>query len=105
MKKIPVSDASALDEHAEEAAALLRALANPRRLRVLCLLTEGECTVGGIHAHLPALSQSALSQHLAKLRKDGLVVARREAQTMWYSLRPGPAEQVVATLYRIYCPR
>ncbi|MBV2181973.1 metalloregulator ArsR/SmtB family transcription factor [Castellaniella sp. MT123] len=105
LEKILDLDASGLDEHADEAAALLRALANPRRLRVLCLLTEGERTVGSIHSHLPALSQSALSQHLAKLRNDGLVVARREAQTMWYSLRPGPAEQVVATLHRIYCSR
>ncbi|TAN26034.1 MAG: ArsR family transcriptional regulator [Castellaniella sp.] len=103
LEKILDLDTSGLDAHAEEAAALLRALANPRRLRILCLLTEGERNVGAIHAHFPAISQSALSQHLAKLRQDGLVVARREAQTMWYSLCAGPAEQMVATLHRIYC--
>src|SRR5690606_9138202 len=89
-------------EHAGEAAKLLKALANERRLQVLCLLAGGERSVGDIN-ELLALSQSALSQHLAVLREEGLVDTRREAQTIYYSLAPGPAGAVMETLYGIFC--
>ncbi|HEX6613976.1 MAG TPA: metalloregulator ArsR/SmtB family transcription factor [Rhodanobacteraceae bacterium] len=93
----------AMQERAGEASRLLRVLANHQRLRVLCLLVGGELTVGQINERLPGLSQSALSQHLAKLREERLVSTRREAQNVWYSLPDGPAQAIIATLHGIYC--
>lgn len=95
-------DPSAMQAHAGDAARLLKALANEKRLQVLCLLAGGECSVGEINELLD-LSQSALSQHLAVLREENLVQTRREAQTIHYSLRPGPAAAVMETLHGIYC--
>lgn len=95
-------DLSAMQAHAGDAARLLKALANERRLQVLCLLAEAERSVSEINDLLD-LSQSALSQHLAVLREEGLVQTRREAQTIHYSLTPGPAAAVMATLHGIYC--
>lgn len=89
-------------EHAEEAANLLKALANANRLMVLCLLSEGEMSVGQLNEQVP-LTQSALSQHLAVLRRDGLVRTRRDAQTVYYSAVPGPAADLIAVLHRTYC--
>lgn len=88
--------------HAGEAAQLMRALANDKRLMLLCLLAEGERSVGELNAGVD-LSQSALSQHLAVLREDGLVGTRREAQTIYYSLVDGPVRAVIETLHGIYC--
>ena len=88
---------------AEEAADLLKALSNPQRLRVMCLLIEGERTVGEINAAVD-LSQSALSQHLAVLREGGLVQTRKEAQNVYYSVADGPVHQLIQTLHDIYCP-
>lgn len=88
--------------HAGEAAQLLRALANDKRLMLLCLLVEGERSVGELNARVD-LSQSALSQHLAVLREDGLVETRREGQTIHYSLVDGPAHAIIETLHGIYC--
>ncbi|MDP2226265.1 MAG: metalloregulator ArsR/SmtB family transcription factor [Moraxellaceae bacterium] len=98
----PESDLSVMEAHAEEAARLLRSLGNANRLMVLCLLTGGELSVGAINEALP-LSQSALSQHLAVLREEGLVSTRREGQTIYYSVPPGPALEVLAVLHGIYC--
>ena len=98
----PDFDLTAMQAHAGEAAKLLKALANERRLQVLCLLAGGERSVGELNEMLD-LSQSALSQHLAVLREEGLVQTRREAQMIFYSLVPGPAGEVMATLYGIYC--
>ena len=103
---MPIIDTHALgamQERAEEAAQLLKTLANAQRLRVLCLLVGREMTVGQINDELSDLSQSALSQHLAKLRDEGMVSTRRESQTIWYRLVEGPAQGVIATLYGIYC--
>ncbi|WP_345294568.1 metalloregulator ArsR/SmtB family transcription factor [Luteimonas vadosa] len=88
--------------HAADAAALLRSMANEQRLLVLCHLVEGELAVGALHARM-ALSQSALSQHLAVLRAAGLVQARRAGQQVFYSLAPGPGRQVMETLHAVYC--
>lgn len=88
--------------HAADAARLLRALANEKRLMLLCLLVDGERSVGELNARVD-LSQSALSQHLAVLREEGLVLTRRDAQTIHYSLAPGPAAAVMHTLHGIYC--
>jgi len=97
-------DPAAMHRHAGDAARLLKALGNERRLMILCLLAEGERSVGEINERI-ALSQSALSQHLAVLRDEGLVHTRREAQTIYYSMPPGPAYEVIQTLHRIYCAR
>ena len=88
--------------HAGDAARLLRALANPHRLLVLCVLSEGELPVSELNTRVP-LSQSALSQHLAVLRADGLVETRREAQAIHYRLASGPALALINTLHDIYC--
>jgi len=95
-------DPEAMRAHAADAARLLKVLANDKRLMLLCLLVEREHSVGELNARV-ALSQSALSQHLAVLREDGLVSTRREAQTIYYSLAAGPAQQVIATLHDLYC--
>jgi len=95
-------DPAAMRQHAGAAAQLLKALANEKRLMILCLLAEGEHSVGELNALLD-LSQSALSQHLAVLREEALVQTRRDAQTIFYSLNPGPAFEVIQTLHGIYC--
>lgn len=89
--------------NAAEAAGLLKLLANEKRLLVLCRLAElGEAPVGALAGDV-GLSQSALSQHLARLREDGLVAPRREAQTVLYRIADPRAEQVLATLHAIFC--
>ena len=95
-------DGEAMRLHAADASRVLKALANEKRLLLLCQLVEGECSVGELNARVD-LSQSALSQHLAVLRDEGLVTTRREAQTIYYALAEGPAQQILATLHRIYC--
>lgn len=96
-------DLMQMAEHADEAARMLAALSNRSRLMVLCLLTQGECSVGQLHERVP-LSQSALSQHLAVLRRDGLVETRRQSQTIFYSLKDPKAARVVALMHELYCP-
>lgn len=101
------ADAASMGERmqaqAEQAADLLKALSNPQRLRVMCLLIDGEKTVGEINAEVD-LSQSALSQHLAVLREGGLVQTRRESQSVYYSVATGPVHKLIRTLHDIYCP-
>ena len=97
------TDLSRMRRHAGAAAALLKALANEKRLQVLCLLAEGEHSVSQLNAQLD-LSQSALSQHLAVLREGGLVQTRKEAQNVYYSVADGPVHQLIQTLHDIYCP-
>lgn len=94
--------AEAMQAHAGEAASLMKALGNEARLMILCTLAAGECSVGELNEAVP-LSQSALSQQLARLRKQGLVTTRRESQTIYYSLLPGPVEEVIQALHGIYC--
>ncbi len=96
-------DLDSMQAHADTAARLLKALANPQRLRVLCWLVGQELTVGQLNERVPELSQSALSQHLARLRDERLVATRHEAQNVWYSLPAGPAQAIIATLHGIYC--
>ncbi|WP_249691494.1 metalloregulator ArsR/SmtB family transcription factor [Stappia sp. WLB 29] len=91
-----------MENKADEAAALLASMANSRRLLVLCHLVRGEHCVGAL-AERVGLSQSALSQHLAKMRVQGLVEARREGQTVYYSLAGTEVLAVLETLYGIYC--
>jgi len=94
--------ADALGEHAASAAELLKALANPHRLQVLCVLGEGELSVGELNSRIP-LSQSALSQHLAVLRADDLVRTRRESQTIFYRIAAGPALDLIRVLHDHFC--
>ena len=96
--------AKQMEAQAEKAADLLKAMSNPQRLRVLCLLLEGERSVGQINEQVE-LSQSALSQHLAVLRDQQLVTTRRQAQTVFYSVAPGPVHEIIQTLHAIYCPQ
>jgi ArsR family transcriptional regulator, virulence genes transcriptional regulator len=87
-----------------QAAALLKALANEQRLLILCqLVSEGELSVGALHQRIE-LSQSALSQHLARLREEGLVTFRREAQSLLYTIADRKAGQVLALLRDLFCP-
>jgi DNA-binding transcriptional ArsR family regulator len=87
---------------AEQASELLKALSNRHRLMIICQLIDGERAVGELATFL-GLRDSTVSQHLALLRKDGLVSTRRDAQTIWYAISSTPAREVVETLYRIYC--
>lgn len=95
-------DPEQMRAHAHDAARLLKALSNSSRLMILCSLAKGELTVGQINERVP-LSQSALSQHLAVLRRDGLVRTRRSAQTIYYRLSHGPAGRIIDTLYEVFC--
>jgi len=95
--------AKTLEKKAAEVAAILGAVANERRLMVLCKLVEwGEANVSGL-AEAVGLSQSALSQHLAKLREEGIVAFRRDAQTLWYRVADPRFEELFVTLHRLFC--
>jgi ArsR family transcriptional regulator len=96
-------DLSQFEASAAEAAKLLKALSNERRLMILCQLGDRELAVGQIQP-LVGLSQSALSQHLAVLREQGVVATRREGQVIFYRIADPAAVKVVATLAEIFCP-
>jgi len=89
-------------QNAAEAARLLRVLGNDHRLQVLCALAEGEHAVGELLARVP-LSQSALSQHLAVLRREGLVETRRQAQVIHYRLADERTRRLIPVLYDLFC--
>ena len=92
------------EAQARDAASLLKAMSNECRLLALCYLAEeGELSVGQLGARL-GLSQSALSQHLAKLREEGLVATRKEAQTVFYRVGDPKAGQLLALLHDLFCP-
>jgi DNA-binding transcriptional ArsR family regulator len=88
--------------HAEEAAEVLKSIANPNRLMILCSLIEGEMTVSAINDQVP-LSQSALSQHLARLRAENLVTSRKEGQTVHYRISDPRIVDLMSRLYELYC--
>lgn len=93
-----------LEQHAAAAARLLKLLANDRRLLILCrLIGEREMTVTSI-ADAVGLGQSALSQHLARMREEGLVTYRREGTTLYYRIDDPKVERVIALLQDMYCP-
>ena len=91
-----------LEAQAEVAAEFLSALANAKRLMVRCMLLDGELAVGDLASRV-GLSQSALSQHLARLRLQGLISARRDGQSVFYSVSDPVVRDVITTLYRHYC--
>lgn len=99
-----VSELGAFQSQARSAAALLRAMSNECRLLILCFLAEtGELSVGQLVDRVE-LSQSALSQHLAKLRDEGLVATRKESQTVYYRVCDPKAGQLLALLHDLFCP-
>lgn len=95
-------DADAMRANAEEASHLLKSLANPSRLIVLCALVQREHTAGELE-QVSGLSQSAISQHLSRLREAQIVTTRREAQRIFYSLSNNEVRTILETLYKIYC--
>lgn len=97
-------DPEAMRTHAGDASRLLKTLGNEKRLMLLCLLVEGERSVGELNARLD-LSQSALSQHLGVLRRKHLVRTRRDGQSIYYSLTSGDAAAVMGTLHEQFCRR
>lgn len=99
---VVTADLELMKASAARASALLKAMGNPHRLLVLCQLAKGERSVGELERMI-GLSQSALSQHLARLRRDNLVQTRRSAQTIYYSLAGREANAIIATLYQLYC--
>lgn len=96
-------DAEVLSAAADEASEFLKSLASPVRLRILCSIVEGEASVGEL-ANSLGVRQSVASQHLALLRKDGLVSARRDGQTIYYSLADARVIQLIAVLQEAFCP-
>ena len=103
--RVSPADIAVLEGKAEEAAEFLKALANPHRLLILCrLVMEREASVGHL-VDAVGLGQSALSQHLAKMRDEGIVTTRRDAQTVYYRIADKNAARVLSLLKDIYCPR
>jgi ArsR family transcriptional regulator len=103
MAESQIFDIGALESQAAEVAGTLRALANERRLMILCkLVEEGEANVTAL-ADAVGLSQSALSQHLAKMRDEGIVTFRRDSQTLWYRIADKRIEGLFATIHRLFC--
>jgi DNA-binding transcriptional ArsR family regulator len=98
---VPPEGVSELEESAHAAARMLKLLASEQRLLLLCRLVEGETSVGDLAEHAK-LAQSAASQHLGKMRAEGLVATRREAQTIYYRLADPAAVRVLDTLCDIY---
>lgn len=95
-------DSDMMEAAADQASELLKALSNRHRLLIICQLIDGERSVGEL-AQFLNLRDSTVSQHLALLRKDGLVAARRDAQTIYYSIVSDPAREVLKTLYQVFC--
>ncbi len=91
-----------IERNAKKAEAMLKLLANANRLMILCHLVKGRKSAGQL-AELVGLSASALSQHLAKMREQGLVEAQKEKQMVYYSIENPEVEAILSTLYLIYC--
>ena len=95
-------DLNQMAQSATRASALMKTLGHKDRLMILCHLAAGEKSVGQI-AELLEIPQSPLSQHLSRMRKEGLVDTRREAQTIFYTLKSGEASRIVEVLYELFC--
>ncbi|MEX0623381.1 MAG: metalloregulator ArsR/SmtB family transcription factor [Saccharospirillum sp.] len=91
-----------MEQNVHSASLLLKALSNECRLLILCNLLDGEKSVSELNLRID-LSQSALSQHLARLRRDQLVKVRKQAQTVYYRIASDEAEQVIGLMHRLYC--
>lgn len=95
-------DLAQMARSADRASSLMKTLGHKDRLMILCQLADGEKSVGEI-ADLLRISQSPLSQHLSRMRKEKLVDTRRQAQTIYYSLKSGEASRIVEFLYELFC--
>lgn len=95
-------ETKSVKENVADAAKILKSISNERRLEIVCALHEGEKSVGTLE-QIVGLSQSALSQHLARLRRDNIVSTRREAQTIYYALSSEKIYSILHCLYSIYC--
>ncbi len=95
-------DLEHMAQSAGRASRLMKTLGHKDRLMILCHLADGEKSVGQI-AGLLELSQSPLSQHLSRMRKEGLVTTRRDAQTIYYSLKSGETAKIVEVLFELFC--
>jgi ArsR family transcriptional regulator, virulence genes transcriptional regulator len=102
MERKRENPAKQMKRHAKEAAGMMKQLANPKRLLILCQLLSEEKPVGEL-AEAVGLSQSALSQHLAKMREAGLVEGEKRGQMVYYRLSSMEANALLSTLYLIYC--
>lgn len=91
-----------MEQSVHDASVLLKALSNECRLLILCNLLDGEKSVSELNLRVD-LSQSALSQHLARLRRDNLVKVRKQAQTVYYRIASDEAEQVIGLMHKLYC--
>ncbi len=91
-----------IERNVSLAAKLLKSLSNEKRLLIICTLYEGEKSVGELE-EIVGLSQSALSQHLARLRREKIVSTRREAQTIYYSILDDAVAVILKALYELYC--
>jgi len=97
-------DLAQMKQAAEQASTLLKTLGHKGRLMVLCQLAIGEKSVGEL-SELLDIPQSPLSQHLSRMRAEGLVATRRDAQTIFYSLKSDEASKIIECLYRLYCAK
>ncbi len=98
-----ISELGELEAKAGQISGVLRALGNDARLLLLCRLAErGEATAGSLIG-TAGLSQSALSQHLARMREEGIVAYRRDGQTLWYRIADARIEELIGTLHQLYC--
>lgn len=99
-----MSELEQLQASAEQAAALLKAMSNPKRLLILCMLCGSPGTSAGDLARATGLSPSATSQHLAKMRDEGLIDSQRDAQRILYFIKNAAVNSLIATLKNVYCP-
>ncbi len=97
------NDIQSLQNKASEVATLLKAIGNEKRLIILCQLADREEVSVGALAQTVGLGQSALSQHLAKMRDEGIVTTRRQGQTIWYRIADARVKELMAILYQLYC--
>ncbi|QBG37219.1 ArsR/SmtB family transcription factor [Litorilituus sediminis] len=97
-------DPKELAKNAEDVATILKKLSNPYRLMILCCISENELTVGDLNKQVD-LSQSALSQHLAKLRASNIVATRRESQTIYYRIADDRVKELLVILQEKFCPQ
>jgi len=92
-----------LEASAERVSAILKAIGNDKRILLLCKIVENGEVVAGSLVGIAGLSQSAMSQHLAKLRDEGIITFRRDGQTLWYRLADPNIKELIVTLHRLYC--
>ena len=98
----PDIDANAMRDAVDQASELMKALSSQHRLMILCHLVDGEKSVGQL-AEFLGIRDSTVSQHLALLRRDGVIAGRRDCQTIWYRIESDIARVVVGVLYAHYC--